>query len=367
MKKILLGMSGGVDSSVSAILLKKAGYEVYGVTMQLYEGGCCNLSSDLDAKNVCRNIGIDHYIIDYRNEFKEKVINNFIEEYRCSRTPNPCIECNKYLKFGEMYNKAQELGIDYLATGHYAKIEYSEKYERYVLKKSNNIAKDQSYVLYSIPKELLSKIVFPLGEFESKDEIRNIAKEHNLKVANKPDSEDICFIPDGNYKKFLEQNSSLKPEEGNIVNTKGEILGKHNGLYNYTIGQRKGLGISYKVPLFVLGFNKENNEVIVGEESELYQKEVIVKEVNLLLIDDIEKPIEVNVKTRYSSREAKATIEKININTLEKSIIEKNNLNSEDSFIKIIFEEPQARITPGQSAVFYIDDIVLGGGKIIET
>lgn len=348
-KKVLLGMSGGVDSSVSAILLKEAGYEVYGVTMQLFEGGCCNLNSDLDAKNVCKNIGIEHYIIDYKNEFKENVINNFIEEYSMSRTPNPCIECNKYLKFGAMYNKAQALGIDYIATGHYAKVEYSDKYKRYVLKKANNMAKDQSYVLYSIPKELLSKIIFPLGEFESKDEIRNIAKEHNLKVADKPDSEDICFIPDGNYKKFLEQNSNLKPKEGNIVTSKGEILGKHNGLYNYTIGQRKGLGISYKVPLFVLGFNKEKNEVIVGEEAELYKQEIFVKDINLLLVDDIDTPIDVKVKTRYSSREAEATIEKV-----------------EQDIIKITFKEMQARITPGQSAVFYIDDIVLGGGKIME-
>lgn len=368
MKKILLGMSGGVDSSVSAILLKEAGYEVYGVTMQLFEGGCCNLNSDLDAKNVCKNIGIEHCIIDYRNEFKENVINNFIAEYSECKTPNPCIECNKYLKFGAMYNKAKALGIDYIATGHYAKIEYSDKYDRYVLKKANNILKDQSYVLYSIPNELLSKIVFPLGEFESKDEIRNIAKEYNLKVANKPDSEDICFIPDGNYKKFLEQNSKLKPKVGDIVNIKGEVLGKHNGLYNYTVGQRKGLGISNKVPLYVLGFNKEKNEVIVGEESELYQKEVFVKNINLLLVDNINKPIKVNVKTRYSSKEAKAIIEKVDINKLDEEFIKKTEIdinNDEDYIVKVTFEEPQARITPGQSAVFYIDDIVLGGGKII--
>ena len=379
MRKVLLGMSGGVDSSVSAILLKNAGYEVYGATMQLYEGGCCNLNSDLDAKNVCKNIGIEHCIIDYRNEFKENVINNFIEEYSKCKTPNPCIECNRYLKFGAMYNKAKSLGIDYISTGHYAKTEYSDKYARYVLKKSNNIAKDQSYVLYSIPKELLSKIIFPLGEFESKEEIRNIAKEYNLKVANKPDSEDICFIPNGNYKSFLEQNSNLTPNIGDIVNTKGKILGKHKGLYNYTIGQRKGLGISYKVPLFVIGFNKERNEVIVGEESELYQKEVFVKDVNLLLVDDIDKPIKVNVKTRYSRKEAKAVIEKVDISNLKNKIIEKNNLYNEyeimnlnenslneDYIVKITFDEPQARITPGQSAVFYIDDIVLGGGKIMQ-
>ena len=353
MKKVLLGMSGGVDSSVSAILLKEAGYEVIGITLQLFEGGCCNLSSNFDAKIVCKNIGIEHHIVDFRKEFKENVIDDFINEYSNCHTPNPCIECNKYLKFGVMYEKAKELGVDYIATGHYAKIEYSKEYGRYVLKKAKNISKDQSYVLYSIPKELLDKIIFPLADFESKDEIRKIAKEHDLKVAHKPDSEDICFIPDGNYKKFLEENSSLKPKPGNIVNSKGEILGKHNGLYKYTIGQRKGLGVSYKVPLFVIGFNIEKNELIVGEERELYKKEIYVSDINLLLLDDIDKPMKVNVKTRYSSKEASAIIEKINIE------------NKNEMIIKVTFDEPQLRITPGQSAVFYIDDIVVRWRKNI--
>ena len=251
------------------------------------------------------------------------------------------------MKFGAMYEKAKQLGCNYIATGHYAKTEYSEKYNRWVLKISNAGKKDQSYVLWSIQKELIEHIIFPLGDFENKEQIRQIARENNLEVANKPDSEDICFIPDGNYKQFLENNSNITPKKGNIVNSKGEVLGKHNGLYNYTIGQRKGLGISYHVPLFVIGFNKDKNEVIVGEEKELYKKEVIVNDINLLLIDEIVDEMEVEVKTRYSSKMAKARI------------------RQEDSKIYVVFDEPQRAVTPGQSAVFYVDDIVLGGGKIV--
>ena len=261
---------------------------------------------------------------------------------------NPCYLCARMIR-GWLYSKAKELGCNYLATGHYAKTEYSEEYKRWVLKKSNAGKKDQSYVLWNIPKDLIEHVLFPLADFKNKEEIREIARKNNLKVANKPDSEDICFVPDGNYKKFLENNSDIKPKPGNIVNTKGEILGRHNGLYNYTIGQRKGLGISYKVPLYVVGFNKEKNEVIVGEENEIYSKEMLVNNINLLLIDEIKEKMQVLVKTRYSVKEEKATIKMI-----------------DKDLIKVTFEKPTPRITPGQSAVFYIDDIVLGGGKIVK-
>lgn len=343
-------MSGGVDSSVSAILLKEQGYEVIGVTMKLVddeiEGTCCNTSSTFDAKRICDYLDIPHYTLNFTKDFDKYVIQDFIKCYKNCKTPNPCIECNKYLKFGAMYQKALELECDYIATGHYAKIEYDEKYKRNVLKKANAISKDQSYVLYNMPQYLLDKLLLPLGNFYSKDEIRKIARMHNLPVANKPDSEDICFIPNGNYVSFLENNSDIKSTLGNIVNSDGKVLGTHTGLYKYTIGQRKGLGIQNPTPLYVIGFNESKNELIVGEECELYTKSFIVSNVNWLVIDSLSFPLKVSVKIRYSSNSYPATV-----------FIDDDN-------IKVVFDEPQKAITSEQSSVFYDGDVVIGGGKI---
>ena len=294
-------------------------------------------------------MGIVHYAKNEMAVFKKCVIDNFICTYSKCKTPNPCIECNKYLKFGSMYKLAIELDASYIATGHYARTDYSEKYGRVVLKKSSSEKKDQSYVLYSINKDVLPHLIFPLADFEDKEQIRQIARDNELKVANKPDSEDICFIPDGDYKKFLEENSDLSPKPGNIVDKKGKVLGRHNGLYRYTIGQRKGLGISHPTPLFVLGFNGEKNEVIVGEHEELFQKELNVEDINLLAIDKINNGMEVQTKIRYAAKPVSSKI-----------------YQNEDGTVKVVFDEPVRGATPGQSAVFYDNDIVIGGGKICQ-
>ncbi|MBE5813504.1 MAG: tRNA 2-thiouridine(34) synthase MnmA [Clostridiales bacterium] len=346
-KRVLLGMSGGVDSSASAVVLKQKGYEVIGATMKLWDEGCLFNHAN-DAKKVCDKLNIEHHIFDCKNSFKEHVVDNFIKCYECGKTPNPCVECNKYLKFGEFYKKAEELECQYIATGHYAKVEYSEKYKQYVLKKSNEEQKDQSYFLYRIPKEILPKIIFPLEDFSNKEDIRNIARENDLIVAEKKDSQEICFISDNDYVGFIKNNSSNKFKEGNIVNSKGEILGKHNGIINYTVGQRKGLGISYKEPLYVLTIDKEKNQVVVGTEKELYKNEVTVEDINYLVTDLENKEIEVEAKVRFRAKPAKAILYPL-----------------ENGKAKFIFEQPQRAITPGQSLVFYMDNMVVGGGKII--
>ena len=354
-KRVLLGMSGGVDSSVSAILLQEAGYEVIGATMKLWEdeenpcneSTCCSFSAVNDAKRVCDILEIPHYTLNYKEEFKKYVIDNFINCYECAKTPNPCIECNKHLKFDCFFRKAKELGCDYIATGHYAKTEYSDEFERYVLKKSNSQKKDQTYFLYNMPSSIVENVLFPLAVYEDKEDVRKIAEEHGLRIARKPDSQEICFIPDNNYIGFLNKNMKVKPKCGNIVLTDGRVLGKHNGIINYTIGQRKGLGVSYKEPLYVIDIKPETNEVIVGKEEMLYSNELTASVLNWMAIDELEEPLELEAKIRYRSKESKCIVYPI-----------------ENDKVKVVFNEPQRAITRGQSVVFYKDNIVIGGGII---
>ena len=349
-KRVLLGMSGGVDSSVSAILLQKQGYEVIGCTMKL-----CNTTkkedSDIainDAKKVCEKLGIKHYVFDYKKEFENSVIIPFIEAYQNAETPNPCIECNKFLKFGLFYEKAIELNCDYVATGHYARIEYSDKYGQNVLKKAVEEKKDQSYFLYRIDKDRLNNILFPLQNYTEKEEIREIAEENGLEIAQKKDSQEICFVPENDYQNFLIKQQNFKIKKGNIVLKSGEILGKHDGLYKYTIGQRKGLGVSYSEPLYVIKLDTRNNNVIVGKEEDLYSDELYAKDTNWLVNINKKEPLICLAKIRYRAKEAKATV------------------FFEDDKIRVLFFDKQRDITPGQSVVFYDEDgVLLGGGKIV--
>ena len=348
-KKVLLGMSGGVDSSVSAILLQKQGYEVIGATMRLWGKDGENNSIE-DAKKVCEKLGIKHHTIDLREDFKKKVIDNFICTYMCAKTPNPCVECNKFMKFDAFYKIAKQLGCEYIATGHYAKTYYSEKYNQYVISKAEASQKDQSYFLYGIEKEIIPYIIFPLSEFNEKTEIRKIAEENGLEVANKKDSQDVCFIQNNDYIGFI-KNQNIKEninKQGNIILTNGEVVGRHTGIINYTIGQRKGLGVSYKDPLYVIKLNRERNEVIVGTEEQLYNKELLANELNFLLEIELEgKEVEIEAKIRY------------------RTIPQKAILKVENNIAKVKFDKPQRAITPGQSVVFYMNNIVLGGGKIM--
>ena len=347
--KLLLALSGGVDSAVAAGLMVNAGFDCVGATILNTEfdtSDSCKAEADT-AKCIANKLGIPHYVFNFSGSFREKVIEKFISEYEHGRTPNPCIECNYYMKFGTLLEKMTELSCDKIVTGHYAKVEYNEKYDRYVLKRARNTAKDQTYFLYRLNEEQLSKIIFPLGNIERKDEIRALAKGFGFENSQKKESQDICFIK-GDYFDFIEKYGNKKYPYGNFVDTDGNILGKHKGIIRYTIGQRKGLGLALPEPLYVKELDMKNNNVILSRETAIFSKGLIATDFNFIVPpENIDG--EITAKTRYTRNETPCKIESINNNT-----------------VKIEFEKPVRAITPGQSVVLYCEDVVVGGG-IIET
>ena len=343
-EKVLVGMSGGVDSSVTAKLLIDMGYTVAGVTLELCDGE--NERNISDAGAVCDRMGIEHFAVNLRKEFEKYVIGDFVAEYKKGNTPNPCIVCNKYIKFGAMLDVANEMGFKKIATGHYARIKKAED-GRYLLLTALDDSKDQSYVLYNLTQKQLSQVLFPLGEL-SKAEAREIASNEGFINADRPDSQDICFVPDGDYSGFISRADDYTTPIGNYVDLNGNVLGKHKGIINYTIGQRKGLGIALGKPAFVIDKNAETNDVVLGDEEHLFKKEVIVKDVNFIPFDSLTVEMRVTAKLRYRHKAANATI-----------------MPQDDGCVKIIFDEPQRAPSAGQAAVFYDGEIVVGGGTII--
>lgn len=348
-KKVLVAMSGGVDSSVCAVQLKNQGYDTVGVTLNLAFGIdsiSCSNSGIQDAEAVSEKLKIPHFTYDLKEDFKENVVEKFVSDYENGLTPNPCLYCNRYVKFKAVLNRLEEFGADYIATGHYAKIEYNEKSGRYLLKKASDTKKDQTYVLYNLTQEELSHILFPLGNMD-KEEVRKIATENNFINANKPDSQDICFIPDGDYGEFIRKYRGYLINEGDYIDKDGNILGKHKGYINYTTGQRKGLGVAFGKPMYVIGKNKEKNQVILGDEKDLYTKEMYAKDVNLISISKIDGEMKISAKTRYSQKEVPAVVTSL-----------------ENNRIKVVFETPVRAVTSGQAVVMYDGDVVVGGGII---
>ena len=356
-KKVVVAMSGGVDSSVAAALLKEQGYDVIGVTMNLFSlskqycrdenlKSCCGWGAIEDAHSVAIHLGIPHYVLDLKKNFSRKVIDDFCQEYTRGRTPNPCIRCNQYIKFDSLMKRVTKLEAEYLATGHHALNMYDSGRNRYFLKKGKDPYKDQSYFLYTLTQDQLSRLLMPIGNF-TKEEVRKKAQELSLPVAKRPESQEICFIPDKNYVHFLQGRIPEAFRAGTIVDNEDQIKGKHDGIHNFTIGQRKGLGIAAPHPLYVIDIRSEENTIVVGTDDQLYKKELLASQINVISEEKLGEPLAVKAKIRYKHKEAKALL---------------IPRNSGQAIVK--FEKSQRAITPGQAVVFYDEDVVFGGGII---
>lgn len=347
---VVVGMSGGVDSSVAAYLLKEQGYHVIGVTMHLFDtedtNSCCGITGVEDARRVAATLGIPFYVMNFKEEFQTEVMDYFVKEYEAGRTPNPCIACNRYVKWEALLEKSRMIGADYLATGHYARVKQLSN-GRYAICHSKTDRKDQTYALYNLTQEQLKHTLMPVGEYE-KEQIREIAKEQNLLVANKPDSQDICFVPDGDYAGFICRSTGRQPQKGNFVGTDGTIYGEHKGILHYTVGQRKGLGISFGKPMYVVAVRPDTNEVVLGEEEELFRTTLTADHMNYMGAASFAPGQEMLAKIRYSHKGEMCHV-----------------IAAEGDRVKVEFEHPVRAITPGQAIVFYDGEVVLGGAAIL--